>query len=310
GALRDSGRYTRVPSLEQLEVLGASTEGVLELLGEPLDELVAVGRVDRRGHRVVQGRKGGHARRRSNQLLGALELLAQKPDGEKQGSTRPDPIRPDRRRDQERPEHHEEQPDRDADERDLQRLCEEDHEPDVHPLTPAERDRERAGPLEVADAAREPDDQEHRGDQREQSCGRVEGHVARIAEQLPVLVGEERDEREEQQEWERADQERERGAQQLDEACSGPPKDREHPEPDDEPNEAEQDEVAEPGDERARELPPEAGGEHDREDDERRELGDPEPGRNREEPAAARDVEQPERAEDQGDAAAQRATLQ
>jgi hypothetical protein len=254
---------------------------------EPLDELVAVGGVDGRGHRVVQGRERRDAGGRPDELPGDLELLAEERQGEQELPLRPDPIRPDRRRDQETPEYHEEQPDRDADERDLQRLREEDHEPDVHALTPAERDLERAGPLEVADAAREPDDQEHRGDQREQSCGRIEGHVARIAEQLPVLVGEERDEREEQKERKRADQERERGAQQLDEACSGPPKDREHPEPDDEPDDAEQDEVAEPGDERARELPTEDEWEHDREDDERREFGDPELGRDREEPAAA-----------------------
>ena len=185
-------------------------------------------------------------------------------------------LRPDRRRDQQRAEHHEEQPDRDADEHDLQRLREEDHEPDVHALPPAERDRERAGPLEVADAPREPDDQEDRGDQREQPGARVEGHVARLAEQLPVLVGEERDEREEQQERERADQQRERRAEQLHEPRGDPPQDREHPEPDDEPDHAEQQQVAEPGDERARELPAEHEREHHREQDERRELGDAE----------------------------------
>src|SRR6185436_3847540 len=216
----------------------------------------------------------------------------------------------DRGRDQQRAEHHEEEPDRDADERDLQRLREEDHEPDVDALPPAERDRERAASLEVADASREPDDQEDRGDQREQPGGRVEGHVARLAEQLPVLVGEERDEREEEQQRERADEEGERGAEQLHEPCGGPTQDREDPEPDDEPDQAEQQEVAEPGDQRARELAAEDEREHHGEHDERRELGNAELLRDREEPPAARDIQQSERAEDQRDTAEQREDIQ
>lgn len=181
-------------------------------------------------------------------------------------------------------------------------LREEDHQRDVHALAPPERYFERAGLLEVPDATRQPNDEEDRRDEREQPGTRVERHVARLAEQLPVLVGEERDEGEEQQQREGADEQRERGAEQLEEARDDPPQDREHAEPHHEPDRAQQQQVDEARDERALELTPEDERQHHGDQGERRELGHAELARHREEPPSSRYIQQADGAEDQDDA--------
>ena len=169
-------------------------------------------------------------------------------------------------------------PDRDADERDLQRLRDEDHEADVHPLATPERDLEVARPLEVPDAPGQPHEQERRGEQREQPGAGVEGHVARLAEQLPVLVREERDEREEEQERQRPDEERERRAEQLDE-----PHDAIHrriektPKPTTSQTAPSSARFARPVTSALVSWPPKTSGSTTGQHDERRELGEPRP---------------------------------
>ena len=105
-----------VPCRDQLEVLAPLAERLLQLLRQALDELVPVGRVHGGRHRVVQRRERRDAGRRPDQLLGDLQLLAEERQREQDVALGADPAHADRGRDQQRAEHHEEHPDRDADE--------------------------------------------------------------------------------------------------------------------------------------------------------------------------------------------------